>query len=263
LEVSIGCTGWGYDGWSGQFYPKNLRPSEFLRFYSSVFDITEINSTFYKIPDESTTKKWDAQTPPHFRFTAKLPQVMTHQNRLQNILPHMEQFLSALKPLRSKYMFTVVQLPPSLAFDDARPHLETVGSYLNRYVIEGRHKSWFSDDAIKYLSDRNICLVWNDVVGVDNILPITSDFVYLRIIGDRSIPESKFGFVHRDRIDDLKLWKEKIMAHEDKLSFAAILANNHYEGFGVATASKLRLLFGLDDVQWYSRYQKKLAEFQK
>lgn len=263
MEVSIGCTGWGYDGWSGTFYPKSLRPSEFLKFYSSVFDITEINSTFYKIPDESTAKKWDPQTPPHFRFTAKLPQIITHQNRLQSILPHIEQFISALKPLRSKYLFTVVQLPPSLSFNDTRPYLEILGSYLDRYVIEGRHKSWFSDDAIKYLSDRNICLVWNDVDGVDNTLPVTSDFVYLRIIGDRSIHESKFGVVHRDRTDDLERWKERIVEHKDKISFAAILANNHYEGFGVATASKLRLLFGLDDVKWLDRHQKKLVEFQK
>jgi uncharacterized protein YecE (DUF72 family) len=47
----------GYDGWQGPFYPKNLAKSDFLRHYSGIFDIAEVNSTFYAIPNSITVKK--------------------------------------------------------------------------------------------------------------------------------------------------------------------------------------------------------------
>lgn len=261
MEVSIGCTGWSYDGWVGPFYPKNAAPDQFLKFYSSIFDITEVNSTFYRIPGENAVKKWASETPPHFRFTAKLPQIITHESRLQRIHPYMEQFAQSMRHLGQKHLLTVVQLPPSLSFDEALPHLDGLNSFLQNYVIEGRHNSWFEDRAVRYLTDKKICLVWSDVDGVDNTLPVTSDFVYLRIIGDRLIPDRDFGTIIRDRTGDLRVWAERLDALRDRLSFAVILANNHYEGFGVATANKLRMLLGLEELVWHSEKQRTLAEF--
>lgn len=262
MQASIGCTGWGYAGWQGSFYPKGLKPSDFLKFYSSVFDLTEINSTFYAIPDPATAKRWNAQTPPHFRFTAKLPQKITHEKRLRGAAPDLEEFRESTRHLDSKYFLSVAQLPPSLSFEEARPHLEMLDSFFaERYVIEGRHPSWFSEPAVRYLSERNICLVWNDVDGVKNPLPLTSDFVYLRIIGDRQIPEKDFGRIVRNRDDDLKKWVQKLQDVRDRISLAAVLANNHYEGFGAATADKLRVLLGMEGLKWQNKLQKSLAEF--
>lgn len=260
MQTSIGCTGWGYDGWLGAFYPKNTPKSDYLRHYSSVFDITEINSTFYAIPNQAMAKKWHSETPNHFKFTAKLPRILTHENRLGNLSPHLEQFIQSLKPLGTKYLFTVVQLPPSLSFEEARPKLELLFSYFpnNDVVIEGRHTSWFSDSAISYLSDRKICLVWSDVAGVDNTAPLTSDFVYLRLIGDRSIPESEFGKLQKDQTIPMKSWIERLEKIQDQISYAIILVNNRYEGFGPATANRLRLLLGLESLQFTAKHQKTL-----
>jgi len=33
---------------------------------------------------------------------------------------------------------------------------------------------------------------------------VTSDFVYLRLIGDRSISEKDFGRIQRDRVEEIK-----------------------------------------------------------
>ena len=260
MEISIGCTGWGYDGWQGPFYPKNLPKSEFLRHYSSIFDITEINSTFYAIPNPTIVKKWHSETPNHFKFTAKLSQIITHENRLGILSPHLEQFLQAMKSLGTKLLLSVVQLPPSLSFEEAKSKLEQLRSYFpqNNFVIEGRHPSWFSDDSIRYLTDKNICLVWSDVTGVQNTAPLTSDFVYLRLIGDRTIPEQDFGKLQKDRTAQIKSWVERLEKIQDKLSYAVIMANNRYEGFGPATANKLRVLFGLEQLVFSDKRQKTL-----
>src|ERR1700739_2584962 len=98
MQLKIGCTGWSYEGWKGSFYPKNTDPSNHLKFYSSIFDITEINSTFYRIPDLSMTERWNKETPENFQFTAKLPKLITHEGRLKPG-PHLDQFLNSVKPL--------------------------------------------------------------------------------------------------------------------------------------------------------------------
>lgn len=260
MQVNIGCTGWGYDGWQGPFYPKSMAKSEFLKHYSSIFDITEINSTFYAIPSQVITKKWNAETPNHFKFTAKLTQTITHDNRLGNLSPYLEQFLQSIKPLGTKYLLTLVQLPPSLSFDETRPKLEELASYFpeNNYAIEGRHNTWFLDSAIRYLADKKICLVWGDVAGIENPAPITSDFVYLRLIGDRTIPEKDFGRLQKDKTTQMKSWIEKLQKIQDNLSYTIIMANNRYEGFGPATANKLRMLLGVDELSFADKKQKTL-----
>ncbi|MFB5647554.1 MAG: DUF72 domain-containing protein, partial [Candidatus Nitrosomaritimum yanchengensis] len=112
MELKIGCTGWSYDGWSGTFYPKKLPKSGWLQYYSRIFPITEINSTYYRIPDQSITKKWNSDTPDGFSFTAKFPSIITHENKLKNVKEHVFRFLSSLTPMYEKVLALVLQLPP-------------------------------------------------------------------------------------------------------------------------------------------------------
>lgn len=261
MHIKIGCTGWSYQGWIGPFYPKTMSPSNYLKHYSKIFDITEINSTFYKIPSGITTKNWYTQTPQDFTFTAKLPKIITHENRLKPG-PYLDQFLGVIQPLESKLKILVIQLPPSLSFEESKSNLEKMIHHLPknyRYAVEGRHPSWFSKESSKFLSHHDICLVWNDVQGVPEYHDITTDFIYIRLIGDRTIPENQFGKIHKDKTEKIKSWVEKLTKIQDKISFAAILANNHYEGFSPVTANKLRLALGLEPVTWSDNTQTTLV----
>ncbi|GBF24176.1 hypothetical protein MnTg01_00514 [archaeon MnTg01] len=261
MDLKIGCTGWSYEGWSGTFYPKFLKSIEWLKYYSTIFDITEINSTYYQTPNQFITKKWFSDTPEDFSFTAKFPGKITHEHKLKNIKGLVYEFLGSLVQLRSQILALVFQLPPSLSFDEARPHLDELFSYLPdyyRFPIEGRHASWFTDEAIDYLTEKNICLVWNDIPEVYNPTILTSDFVYVRLIGDRSIPDSEFGRVVRDRSDSIKAWAAKLKKIEGEASMALIMTNNHYQGFAPATANSLRLELGMSDLVWDEKKQTKL-----
>jgi uncharacterized protein YecE (DUF72 family) len=53
--------------------PSNLKNSGCLRFYSQVFDFVEIDSSFYRIPDQFMAKNWVKRTPDNFRFYNKIP----------------------------------------------------------------------------------------------------------------------------------------------------------------------------------------------
>jgi len=157
--------------------------------------------------------------------------VITHEKRLERVNSEIFSFLSSLVPIHEKVSALVLQLPPSLSFDEAKPRLEELFDILPDdflYPIEGRHESWFSDDALTYLKQNKHCLVWNDVAGVDNPMRVTANFLYVRLIGDRSILDSKFGKVIKDKKELIKNWAKKLQNIQD-IPLAMILTNNHYE----------------------------------
>ena len=247
MEYKIGCTGWSYSGWSGTLYPRRMNRSGWLRYYSRIFDITEINSTFYNIPSTEMVRGWDRSTPKHFEFTAKFPRIITHEKRLEEVDSEVASFLSVLSPIYHKVLALVLQLPPSLSFAEAKPRLERLFDMLPdrfRYPIEGRHGSWFSEEAAAYLREWGHCLVWNDVEGVSNPMPETSDYLYVRLIGDRSIPSSRFGRVSIDRTQRLGIWADRLKKSSG-VPLAIVMANNHFEGFAPKTADTLRMQLGM------------------
>ena len=263
MNIKIGCTGWSYRGWSGAFYPKNMKSSDWLKYYSQIFDLTEINSTFYRIPAPEIVRRWNADTPRHFRFTAKFPSVITHEKRLKSVNSEVFSFLASLSSIYEKITALVIQLPPSLSFEEAKPRLEDLFDMLPDdfvYPIEGRHDSWFSDNAVAYMKQKNHCLVWNDVAGVGNPMPITSNYLYARLIGDRSIKDSEFGKVRKDRTSQIKNWAERLQKIQN-VPLAMIMTNNHFEGFGPATANSLRMNLGMSELVWDEKKQKTLGVF--
>jgi uncharacterized protein YecE (DUF72 family) len=118
-----------------------------------------------------------------------------------------------------------------------------------RYAIEVRHKSWFDRAFYKILSDNDICLAWSQLDAIQTPSELTFDFVYLRFIGYRSMDEKDFGIVQKDRLKELEMWSEMLSAMKNKISYAIVAANNHYAGFGPATANSFRRMLGLKEAE--------------
>jgi uncharacterized protein YecE (DUF72 family) len=261
LQLYIGCSGWSYDAWLGHFYPANLDRKEFLKYYSQVFDFVEIDSSFYRPPNLFLTKRWASLTPDDFRFTAKFPRSVTHEKRLAEPEKELHYFFDVMRPLRNKLLALLLQLPPSLTVKEGLKKLEVLIHMLDpafRYAIEVRHKSWFDRSVYKLLSDNNICLAWSQLDTIQTPPELTSDFVYLRFIGDRSIDEKNFGRIQKDRLKELRLWSHSVSRLKDKAKYAVVAANNHYAGFGPATANSFRKMVGLKEAAWEEMKQKRL-----
>jgi uncharacterized protein YecE (DUF72 family) len=155
----------------------------------------------------------------------------------------------------------LLQLPPSLTANEGLKKLEALIHMLDpdfRYAIEFRHKSWFDRRVYKLLSDNDICLAWSRLDTIHTPAELTSDFLYLRFIGDRSIDEKDFGKVQKDRLVELKVWSDAVRSIKDKAKFAIVAANNHYAGFGPATANSFRKMLGLKEAVWEEMRQKRL-----
>ena len=128
------------------------------------------------------------------------------------------------------------------------------------YPIEGRHESWFTDEAITFLKQNKYCLVWNEVAGVNNPMPITTNYLYVRLIGDRSILESDFGKISKNKKDLIEKFASKLEEIKD-IPLAMVMTNNHFEGFGPATANSLRMYLGMKELIWEEKRQKTLGNF--
>ena len=256
MKFYVGCSGWSYTAWQGPFYPSNMDNSKWLEYYSKVFDYVEIDSSFYRIPNIFTVKKWSKTTPSNFRFTAKFPKVITHEKRLKNVDNQLSLFFKAMEPLHDKILALLIQLPPSLEITEGLQRLREIIPILDnrfRYAVEIRNHSWFQDLAYNFFSNNNLCMVWSQLVG-RRIPPIvTSDFLYIRFIGDRTIQEKNFGRIQKDRTSEMRKWSRQLLRvqkEDSKLNLAIVTANNHYAGFGPTTASMFRKIIGLPEVHW-------------
>ena len=230
--------------------------SKWLQYYSKVFDYVEIDSSFYRIPNIFTVKNWSKMTPSNFRFTAKFPKVITHEKRLKNVDNELSLFFKAMEPLHDKILALLIQLPPSLEITEGLQRLREIIPILDnrfRYAVEIRNHSWFQDLAYNFFANNNLCMVWSQLVGIRIPPIVTSDFLYIRFIGDRTIQEKNFGRIQKDRTSEMRKWSRQLLRvqkEDTKPNLAIVTANNHYAGFGPATANMFRKIIGLPEVYW-------------
>ena len=259
MEYRIGCSGWSYSAWKGHFYPASLPNSKWLEYYAKVFDFVEIDSSFYSTPSLFRVKKWAVNTPANFRFSVKMPKVITHEKAFYNINKELEYFYSSLSPLREKNLCFLIQMPPYISFKTGFKLLKNFCNILDtryRYAVEARQTSWFNDEFYAFLMEQNICLVWNELDSVRAPRKITTDFVYVRLIGDRSIEERDFGRIQKDREVESAYWASGV--GQANVPLAIVAANNHYAGFGPASANGFRKMLGLNEVAWEEKKQREL-----
>jgi len=266
VQYHIGCSGWSYTAWLGPFYPSKLENTDWLRYYSQIFDYVEIDSSFYRMPNKFMVKNWAKKTPDNFRFTAKFPKIITHDKHLVDVNEEVCTFLNNMEPLQEKTLALLIQLPPSMEIMPGLEGLKELLPYLDvrfRYAVEVRHPSWFQDLAYNFFTDNDICMAWSQLAHLITPPIVTTDFLYVRFIGDRSIDEKDFGKIQKDRILEMKRWANeikkaetgKIRGRRKEVYLAMIAANNHYAGFGPGTANLFRKTVGLSELSWESRNQ--------
>jgi len=249
--LRIGCSGWSYKDWLGPFYPRDLQPKEYLRHYSGVFNCVEIDSSFYRVPNQFMISQWKNSTPSGFLFSPKLPKKITHDNKLENSESQLLYFYSVVSKLGDKLGPIAVQLPPSVKLSTHLPVLKDFVLHLDpkfKHAIEFRHKSWFNPDVYDLLRKNNVAMVWSLNQYVETPPEITSDFVYLRLVGDREITE--FSGIQKDRSEDLKRWATTIREKAADFESGYVFFNNHFAGFGPESANEFRRLLGLVELEW-------------
>src|SRR6185503_12337198 len=156
-------------------------------------------------------------TPASFRFACKLPREITHVCRLRDCTAELNAFLRAIAPLVSKLQVILVQRPPSFVPKAGRQPLRKFLEQLPRdfrFAIEFRHHEWHRPQIISLLEKHRVCWVWADTSPLNErnlapfeFLPQTTDFLYLRLLGDYATKYDGDG-KHMHRYEKL-LWKRE------------------------------------------------------
>jgi uncharacterized protein YecE (DUF72 family) len=239
--IRIGCSGWNYAHWRyGVFYPERLPASRWLEFYAERFGTVELNTTFYRLPTRRAVADWVARTPDDFVFAVKVSRYVTHVKRLRDVGEHLPILLDRLEPLLGtpKLGPLLWQLPPTFKRDDERlaRALDEIPAGLET-ALEPRHESWFADDVVRLLAERDVALVVADRPEIRFFQrdESTAGFAYVRFHrGSRG---------RRGNYSDSELteWSRRIRRWSARRDVYAYF-NNDWEGFAPANALALRSL---------------------
>lgn len=157
----------------------------------------------------------------------------------------------------------LIQLPPSLAPADGKHALRKFLAQLPRdfrFAVEFRHAGWHRPQFIRLVEKYRICWVWADTTPLNErnlapfeFLPCTTDFLYLRLLGDYATKyDGDGGHIYRygkllwKREAALESWSLKIQRHLADVRSVWAFAGNHFEGFALETCQRLAERLGFD-----------------
>ena len=278
MSVSIGCSGWSYDDWVGKFYPMELakKKGEWFSFYAGYFNSVEINSTFYRPPNDFLINSWIMKAKPYsgFEYSVKMPQLVTHESMVKGeALRAVEQAASfeciCVKPLAKAGMMGSVLLQLSPYFKNEGSAQKTLASVLDAvdhgsidYSVEFRHRSWLDetrreivDEAAELLRERNVAIVLIDGPGFPITHMETADHSYIRFHGrnyDIWYADEKEGDQRLNRYDylyakeQLEPWVPRIREAEKNVNRIRVFFNNHATSKSVGNAFDMMDLLGIE-----------------
>lgn len=252
-RIHIGTQGWNYDAWVGPFFPVNTRPVDFLSVYSRAFGAVEVDSTFYGVPAASTFQSWYDRTPHDFIFTLKLPQEITHEQRLRDTLGVSDVFYERARELKHKLGPVLVQLGPDFDPGELPALVHFVGRMPSdiRFSVEFRHRGWLTEGVIALLRERNVGITLVDGRWIPRKLMLglakspTSDFAYIRWMGpNRDLVD--YSRVQVDRSREIDAWIDAIRAMTSSPGLTDIFGfvANTFSGHSPATAREIQYNLG-------------------
>lgn len=254
VELRIGCSSWTSPAWKDRFYPSKIADGDRLAHYARIFDAVEVDSTYYAPPNPHVVRGWARKTPDSFRFTLKMCRDYLDPKKPVGPAP-LGAFVDATRELGAKLSAILLQFPPwyKAAF---RTHLNSVLDDLPkgpRYAVELRDVSWYKGAAHQQLLDelkgREMALAWSYLTYLDVPPDLTSDWVYMRFIGDHdTVPAERHGKIRIDRTREIVEWGDRIK--QAPVSSVFVFFNNHFAGFAPTSANLLREYLGLSPVHW-------------
>ena len=231
--VHVGCSGWFYWHWRGQFYPADLPGSRWFAHYASRFRTVELNAPFYSWPTVATVKTWLRQAGRRrFIYTVKVSEMITHTKRFggtKTLVRDFGHIADLLGPRMGCFLF---QLPPSFRYTPAR--LKSILGQLDprrRNVVEFRHRSWWNERV--YGEFRRAGAVFCSCSGprLPDELVKTADDVYVRFHGTTR------WYRHDYTKEELGVWAARIKGSGAKRVWAYF--NNDREGYAIKNAREL------------------------
>jgi uncharacterized protein YecE (DUF72 family) len=238
-RARVGCSGWQYAHWRGNFYNPTLPQSRWLEYHASVFDTVEINNSFYRLPEAATFARWAARVPVGFVFAVKASRYLTHMKKLKDPEEPLERLFSRMRALGRHLGPVLYQLPPGWKVDVER--LEHFLQALPRdatHVIEFRDPSWYTDAVFALMERHRVSLCLHDMRGSATERLRVGPVVYVRFHG----PSGRYHGSYPDEC--LQAWAEWMREQLAGGTHVYAYFNNDVGGHAPRNALTLRRLVG-------------------
>jgi uncharacterized protein YecE (DUF72 family) len=207
-KILVGTASWSDPGFVERWYPKKMPAGERLGWYAQHFEMVELNSTFYSVPDQRMVERWCAATPDDFTFDVKLHQLFSFHSTPAKLLPPDLQkvaetnakgivkstpelqkallgtFLRAMSIFRDarKLGILLLQLSPAFSprkhqLNELQPLIDMLDGY--NLAIEFRNCNWAVGDqlqsTIDFLQKHHAVFVNVDAPASDHFMVMPSD----------------------------------------------------------------------------------------
>ena len=181
-KILVGTASWSDPGFVEHWYPKKMPAGERLAWYAQHFEMVEVNSTFYSVPDPRLVERWTHSTPDGFVFDVKLHQLLSRHSTNLKLLPPalqkkaetdtkgkvnltakiesamIDEFLRPLEILRGAKKLGALLLQLSPGFSPRKHQLseldDLLGAFANyRLAVELRNRNWVEDENLETTLD--------------------------------------------------------------------------------------------------------------
>jgi uncharacterized protein YecE (DUF72 family) len=238
-----------------------MKPADYLTYYATKFDTVEVDSTFYRTPSVATVAGWERKTPTKFVLAAKVPQVITHDKCLKDCDDDLKQFVETIDLMGDKLGPLLFQFGyfNQTAFKSGDEFLARLKPFLeklpkgHKFALEIRNKQWLTAEFFDLLRAHNVAHALIDQAWMpraseifEKFDPITADFAYIRLLGDRKGIEQQtkiWDKVIVDRSRELMGWVNVCQRTVRRGVSTYVYVNNHYAGFAPATVEQFRKLW--------------------
>jgi uncharacterized protein YecE (DUF72 family) len=268
-NLFAGTTGWSYPDWNNLVYPAR-RSKNFseLAFISKLFNVVEINSTYYHPQSTGASKEWLKQVDanPRFRFTAKLWQKFVLEKVQAGGTGYSQSDIEiakrGMRPLleAGRLGALLVQFPQS--FHDNPGNRDRLSRLLDAFqeypiVIEIRHDSWNHPEALQLLDQRGVGFANIDQPQIGHALGFTEVIsgraAYFRFHGrnheqwlnKNAGVDQRYDYLYSP--EELGGFLKAIQNALRQTESTYVIFNNHPRGQAVANA--LQLQFELSGVK--------------
>lgn len=194
-SMLVGCSGYHYKEWKGEFYPEGLPSTKWLDYYATHFNTLEINATFYRRPSLKTMTRWYKDSPAGFQFTVKANKLFTHYRRMNNIALEQEEFYGVItEGLQEKLKCILYQFPASVKYkEEMLERILTLGNFPLLHAIEFRDISWWREDVFKALQDAGLVFCNVSLPDLPDQFVPNAQVNYLRFHGTPVLYKSGYG----------------------------------------------------------------------
>jgi len=114
-----------------------------LAYYGQHLTTVEVNTTFYRTPEQETIASWVGAVPPSFRFAVKAHRRITHNRRMPYLEDAMATMAHLVEGFGDQLGPILFQFPATALYDEGR--IERIAAHAPagwRIAFQFRHPSW-------------------------------------------------------------------------------------------------------------------------